>query len=84
MTRPRVDIEGDYDRGGWFLVYVGEVPLRPMTFYTGPFASRSDARRAIPEYRKQIERVLESEQLGALARRHQEGEADPERADQPE
>ena len=38
--------------------YVGAEPLPFLTFYTGPFASRSDAAKAVAEYEKEIERAL--------------------------
>lgn len=50
----RVDVRGDDDAGGWFLDYVGADVLPFTTFYTGPFASRSRAIAAIPEYKKAI------------------------------
>lgn len=56
-----IEIIGDYDRGGYFLVYKGEQPLPFLTFYTGPFPSRADAQRAIPEYTKVIQSALGSE-----------------------
>lgn len=54
----RIDIEGDDDRGGWFFTYVGAEALPFMTIYTGPFPSRPDAERAIPEYVRSIQREL--------------------------
>ena len=54
----RVEVRGDYAAGGWFLDYVGGEVLPFTIFYTGPFASRSDATAAIPEYKKVIARAL--------------------------
>ena len=54
----RILVENDCNRGGWFLVYADALPLPFLTYYTGPFASRGDAVRAIPEYQKVIERAL--------------------------
>ena len=54
----RVEVRGDYAAGGPFLDYVGGEVLPVMTFYTGPFASRSEATAAIPEYKKAIARAL--------------------------
>lgn len=56
----RIDIERDDNRGGYFLVYIGEAALPFLTFYSGPFASRNDAIRATPEYKRIILKALET------------------------
>jgi hypothetical protein len=54
----RIAIRGD-DEDGWFLDWVGHERVPHPAFYTGPFESRADAARAIPEYRKVLERALD-------------------------
>ena len=54
----RIEVDSDYDRGGWFLRYVGNEPLPFLTYFVGAYASRADAQRAIPGFKKAIEAAL--------------------------
>ena len=67
----RIEIDSDFDRGGWFLRYVGDEELPFLTYFVGGYASRSDAERSIPGYRKAIQAALDARaaQLTALASR---------------
>jgi hypothetical protein len=50
-----IEIRGD-DEDGWFLEHVGPERVAHLHVFTGPFESRADAARAIPDYRRTIER----------------------------
>jgi hypothetical protein len=63
-----IDIRGDATNG-WYIEYLEPRPIPHMKHYTGPFWSRPDAARAIPDYRRDIERIFAEQDAADRARR---------------
>jgi hypothetical protein len=51
-----IEIRGD-DEDGWFLEHVGPERVTRLHVFTGPFETRADAARALPDYRRAIVRA---------------------------